>query len=296
MVTVQGSRFRGSGFTDLKLRYTMKTISSIIGLITLFLFLFLNIFPGSVLAIPKAPEPDRAGKARIVENYGKLPLSFEKNQGQTDKKVKFLSRGGGYTLFLAPDEAVLTLSCPLKDEGLGEKRKDASQVSRPEKQKRAKGAVIRMKFSGANTAPVISGQERLQEASNYFIGNDPSKWRTRISKYAKVRYREVYPGIDLVFYGNQRRLEYDFVVSPGSDPSKIKLEFQGAEEISLDEKGSLVLRLKDGEVIQRAPVIYQEVDGRRVDVTGGYWIDNEGRVGCKLSAIAGKERRNKRWI
>jgi hypothetical protein len=99
-----------------------------------------------------------------------------------------------------------------------------------------------------------------------------------------VRYREVYPGIDLVFYGNQRRLEYDFVVSPGSDPSKIRLEFQGAEDVSLDEKGNLVLRLKDGEVIQRAPVIYQEVDGRRVDVTGGYWIDHKGRVGCQVAS------------
>ena len=160
----------------------MKTISSFTGLITLFLFLFLNAYPGSTFAIPKAPEPDSAGKARIVENYGKLPLSFEKNQGQTDEKVKFLSRGGGYTLFLTPDEAVLALSSPSEDEGLGDRQKDALQVSRPEKQKEAKGAVIRMKFSGANTAPVISGQERLQETSNYFIGNDPSKWRTRIPK------------------------------------------------------------------------------------------------------------------
>jgi len=151
----------------------MKTISSFTGLIILFLFLFLNAYPGSTFAIPKAPEPDSAGKARIVENYGKLPLSFEKNQGQTDKKVGFLSRGGGYTLFLTPDEAVLALRSPLKDEGLGDRHKDASQASRPEKQKEAKGAVIRMKFSGANTAPVISGQERLQETSNYFIGNDP---------------------------------------------------------------------------------------------------------------------------
>ena len=262
----------------------MKTISSFTGFITLFLFVFLNALPGLALAIPKAPEPDKAGKARIVENYGNLPLSFEKNQGQTDEKVGFLSRGGGCTLFLAPDEAVFALSSPSEDEGLGERQNDASQISRPEKQKMAKGAVIRMKFSGANTAPVISGQERLQETSNYFIGNDPSKWRTRISKYAKVRYREVYPGIDLVFYGNQRRLEYDFVVSPGSDPSKIRLEFQGVEELSLDEKGNLVLRLKDGEVIQRAPVIYQEVDGRRVDVAGGYWIDNKGRVGCRVAS------------
>ncbi|MDL1959337.1 MAG: hypothetical protein LWX01_10220 [Deltaproteobacteria bacterium] len=142
----------------------MKTISSFTGLITLFLFLFLNALPGLALAIPKAPEPDSAGKARIVENYGKLPLSFEENQGQTDEKVGFLSRGGGYTLFLTQDEAVLSLSSSSKDEGLDDRHNDFSQVSRPEKQKMAKGAVIRMKFSGANTAPVISGQEKLQAA------------------------------------------------------------------------------------------------------------------------------------
>ena len=262
----------------------MKTIGSFTGLIILFLFLFLNTLPGSALAIPKAQKPDRAGKARIVENYGNLPFSFEKNQGQTDEKVGFLSRGGRYTLFLTPDEAVLALSSPLGNESLDDRHNDSSQVSRPEKQKMAKGAVIRMKLSGANTAPVISGQDRLQGTSNYFIGNDPSKWRTHIPKYEKVRYREVYPGIDLVFYGNQRRLEYDFVVSPGSDPSKIKLEFQGVEEVSLDKKGNLVLQLKDGEVIQKAPVIYQEVDGKRVDIAGGYWIDNNGWVGCKVAS------------
>ena len=150
----------------------MKTIGSITGLITLFtlfLFVLLNTFPGLALAVPKALEPDRAGKARIVENYGKLPLSFEENQGQTDEKVGFLSRGSGYTLFLAPDEAVFALRSPSEDEGLGDRQKDALQVSRPEKQKMAKGAVIRMKFSGANTAPVITGQERLQGTSNYFI-------------------------------------------------------------------------------------------------------------------------------
>jgi pimeloyl-ACP methyl ester carboxylesterase len=236
------------------------------------------------LPFRRPPEPDSAGKTRIVENYGKLPLSFEKNQGQTDKKVGFLSRGGGYTLFLTPDEAVFALRSPSGNDGPDDRQNDALQVSRPEELKRAKGAVIRMKFSGANPAPVISGEERLQGTSNYFIGNDPSKWRTRISKYAKVRYREVYPGIDLVFYGNQRRLEYDFVVSPGSDPSKIRLEFQGVEEVILDENGNLVLRLKDGEVIQHAPVIYQEVDGKRVDVAGGYWIDRKGRVGCRVAS------------
>ena len=259
----------------------MKKISSITGLISL--FLFLNAFPGLSFALQKVLEPDRVGKAQFIGDYGNFPLSFEENHGQTDKKVRFLSRGVGYTLFLTADEAVLALRPSAKDKRFGDRQRDTLEISGHVKQKKSAGAVVSMKLSGINIASIISGEERLFETSNYFIGNDSSKWRTRIPKYTKVRYTEVYPGIDLVFYGNQRRLEYDFVVSPGSDPSKIRLEFQGAKEVSLDENGSLVLRINGGDVVQRAPVIYQEVDGRRVDVAGGYLIDNKGSVGFRVA-------------
>ena len=260
----------------------MKTIGSIVGFITF--FLFLNAFPALSLTFHNATEPIDTTKAQIVKSYGKLPFSFEKNQGQTNDKVRFLSRGRGYALFLTENEAVLALRSSSKDKDLVSKKRNTLQAPGNVKQKKNKGSVIRMKFFGANATPVISGEEKLPGKSNYFKGIDSSKWRTNISKYARVRYKEVYPGIDVVFYGNQRRLEYDLVVSPGSDPSKIRLEIQGAKKLSIDKNGNLVLRLKYGDVIQRAPVIYQEIDGKKMDVAGGYLIDHKGRVGFTVAS------------
>ena len=146
-------------------------------------------------------QPETATRSQIAAAYSNLPLRFEANQGQTDNdRVKFLSRGSGYELHLTPTAAVLTLAHP---------RKAAN--SSP--------AVVRMTLVGASANPEITSREALPGKSHYYMGSDPIKWRTNIPNYAKVAYQEVYPGVDLVYYGNQRQLEYDFVVSPGADPS-----------------------------------------------------------------------------
>src|SRR5437762_11369184 len=111
--------------------------------------------------------------------------------------------------------------------------------------------------------PPVSGHNELQGKANYLIGKDPEKWRTNVPTYAKVHYRAVYPGIDLVYYGNQRQLEYDFVVSPGANPERIVLGFQGAERLEINAEGELVLHVAGGVIRQRVPVIYQEIDGVR---------------------------------
>ena len=126
--------------------------------------------------------------------YGRLPLSFEPNQGQTDARVKFLARASGYTLFVTADEAVF--AC--RD-----------------------GSVERMKLLGANPKLRFEPLDKQPGISNYFIGNDPSRWRTNIANYGKIALRDVYRGIDLIFYSNQRQLEYDWVVSPGADPGRM---------------------------------------------------------------------------
>ncbi|MGB6554998.1 MAG: hypothetical protein WBE78_16025, partial [Candidatus Binataceae bacterium] len=154
------------------------------------------------------------GKPKVTDLYGNMPLSFERNDGQTDAQVKFLSRGNGYTLFLTPAESILAL------------RKSPKEAA----------AVLRIKMTGANPAPRVEGRETDQLAgrSNYFIGNDPKEWRTNIPSYSRVWYRGVYPGIDLVYYGaNQRQLEYDFVVAPGANPDSIGLRFEGAKQLTL---------------------------------------------------------------
>src|SRR6185295_2469207 len=116
----------------------------------------------------------------------------------------------------------------------------------------------------------MTGVDELPGKANYFIGNDPSRWRTNVPTYAKVRSNGVYPGIDLVYYGQQRQLEYDFVVAPGADPQKIVLGFEGADAVEIDAHGDLVLHTAGGDVRQHKPVVYQEVDGVRRAIEGAY--------------------------
>jgi hypothetical protein len=117
-----------------------------------------------------------------------------------------------------------------------------------------------MELVGANEGAQAAALEELPGKSNYFIGNDPKKWRTGVPTYAKVKYQSVYPGVDLVYYGNQRQLEYDFVVAPGADAKAIRLKFDGAEKLSVDgATGDLVLKAGGGEVRFRKPTVYQPV-------------------------------------
>ena len=208
---------------------------------------------------------DAAVKARIAERFGSLPLSFEANEGQVDRTVKFLSRGAGYDLFLTGDEAVLLLRKPRAAEK--DPRRTASDVPVRE------GSVLRLKMLGANARAEVQGQDALPGKINYFTGNDPEKWRRNIPTYRKVYYKEVYPGIDVVYYGNQRQLEYDFIVAPGANPKVIKFRVEGAERLRVDQSGSLLLALKDGEVQLNKPFIYQlDENGSRSEIKGGFAI------------------------
>ncbi|MGD0695218.1 MAG: SBBP repeat-containing protein, partial [Terriglobia bacterium] len=248
-------------------------------------------------------------RAKVMTNYGKLPLSFEANEGQTDSKVQFLSRGNGYAVFLEASEATLALhevaqgfSPATQDmtlrSAVATRRQGVTEGCRPfdsllaayeEWRSRCEpfegffntnvrrpvteplqerygrnlpspepnSTVLRLKLLGANSLAKGSGLAELPGKSNYFIGNDASKWRTNVSSYAKVRYQNVYPGTDLVYYGNQRQLEYDFVVKPGADPKAIKVSIEGADEVRIDSAGDLVVNTADGEVRFLKPLVYQ---------------------------------------
>lgn len=193
--------------------------------------------------------------ARINASFDKLPLSFEANRGQVDKTAEFIARGQGYTLFLNSTGATLAL------------KKNGKKLP-------ANKSAIKMTLlnaasaSSAKTTGDATGL--LTGKSNYFIGNDPAEWRSDIPNYSRVRYRGVYPGIDVVYYGVQQRIEYDFVVSPRSDPRQIRLAFDGAEKITIDEQGDLLLDIAGEQLRMRAPVIYQESNGARRAIAGCY--------------------------
>jgi hypothetical protein len=210
----------------------------------------------AVTASPAAAAPDAATSARVSEAYGKLPLSFEANEGQADKAVRFLSRGQGYSLFLTPDEAVLRL---------GEARRGATVVS--------------MLAVGGRRHPRLTGESPLSTRSNYLLGNDPGAWHLNIPSYERVRSAGIYPGVDLVYRGNQGQLEYDFVIAPQADPSRIRLAFRGAESVTLGQRGELILHTVYGDLVQHPPVVYQEAAGRREPVEGRYVL-HSGRRGA----------------
>ncbi len=211
----------------------------------------------------------------IVKGYGKLPLAFEANQGQTDPRVNFLSRGAGYSLFLTPDEAVLSLREGSRQDAAMPAQKARALPHRTPQQ--SNSAVLRMKLVGANVKAQVIGQDELGGKSNYFVGNDPNRWHTNIRQFAKVRYKNVYPGIDLVYYGHERELEYDFVLQPGANPETIRMGIAGARRLRL-EQGELVLASAGGEVHLRSPHIYQEANGIRQEVRGRYVVTNTNEV------------------
>ncbi|MBC8002384.1 MAG: SBBP repeat-containing protein, partial [Opitutaceae bacterium] len=220
---------------------------------------------------------DATAHAQLQQDFGKPSLSFEANQGQTDRAVKFTSRGRGYSFFLTANEAVMQLREP-------------DQANPKSKIQSLKSAVVRMQFNGANASPQISGIDPLPGKSNFFIGNDRRNWHADVPNFAKVNYTEIYPGVDLVFYGNQRQLEYDFVVAPGADAGSIGLSFAGAEQVLLDEQGNLVIRTTAGEIVQHAPVIYQETDSStqtgtqtsRQNIPGGYVLTGQNQVAFQI--------------
>src|SRR5437667_2467416 len=229
--------------------------------------------PGESPFANSVPQVSRAGdfvgesassppRLNLLNAYGKLPMSFEVNTGQADKEIRFLSRGSGYSLFLTSTEAVLEFSAKPREE-ITNRLPDQTlaQATNPKHSVLGIGrdmprrSVLHLRLVGANPSPKSKGIDELAGKTNYFIGNDPTKWHTDISTYARVRYEKVYPGIDLVYYGNQGDLEYDLVVAPHADYRQIQLQYTGAKGIHIDEKsGDLIFATKDeGEVRQPKP-------------------------------------------
>jgi len=206
-----------------------------------------------------------------------LPLYFEPNQGQgnldpADPRAKFISRGAGYSLFLGSEGAILSLAShehPKKTQGV------------PEPPSAPSLEFLQMRLAGANPGSVVSATDELAGKSNYFIGNNPAKWRAGVPHFAHVRYENIYPGINLVFYGREGKLEYDFQVGPGADSRQAELEFDGAKKLELKD-GSLVIRAERGSVALEAPRVYQEIAGKQQPVEASFVLRGKDRVGFAI--------------
>jgi hypothetical protein len=193
-----------------------------------------------------------------------IPAWFEPNQGLHGGEVKYYSRGAGYTVSLEESGAVLSLV----------------NETTP--------ASLKIALVGGNPNPAVEGVDRLASRTDYFLGNQPSAWKRNVPHFARVRYRNSYPGIDMVYFGSGKRLEYDFVVSPGADPSRIRLRFGGADSVRLDQTGSLVIGVGGREVRQPRPVVYQDTivggERRRVNVEGRYILARNREVRFSLGS------------
>jgi hypothetical protein len=202
------------------------------------------------------------GSGAVPGAYGQLQLAFEANQGQAAPQVNYLAHGSGYTLSLTPQKAVLDLS---------------NGTPTP-------GDVLNLGLVGANPTAPILGLDPLITKSNYLTGNNPAAWITNVPNFGQVEYQDVYPGVNLVYHGNQGQLEYDFSVAPGANPAGITLSIQGTQTLTLDAQGNLVLRTPAGDVVEQAPVAYQMVNGTRQAVSSSFVLQGDGEVGFQIGA------------
>jgi Beta-propeller repeat len=199
----------------------------------------------------------------------RLPMIFEVNRGQADDDVRFMGRGAGFGILLKSNEAVLSLNGPAESTPIADSTSECGGGFPSQ---------LRMRMESSNENPFISGENPQETRANYYIGRDRSKWITDVETYSRVSYSSVYPGINLTFYGNPQQLEYDFTVAAGANPGDIKLRFEGANEVSLDDDGALTLRSSAGTVTHNRPFAYQEINGSRVEVPAEFRRIDDGGI------------------
>ena len=208
-----------------------------------------------------------------------MPILFEENKGQTDRRAKFVSRGKGYTLYLTESEAVFSLQRQNESN-----IQDSLEIPKTKSQRpKTISDSLKMQFVGANQNPQISGDAQAVTKTNYYIGKRRFE---NLSNYRKVNYKNLYDGIDAVFYGNQNnQLEYDFEIAPNADANQIKLNFDGAKELKIDENGDLVVKTENAELVQQKPFAFQTINGERKEVAVSYELltNNEQRTTNKFT-------------
>ncbi len=250
-------------------------------------FFLFGVAPRAALK-PLAASLDKKARSHILDSYGNLPLWFEPNEGQADPQVKFLARGGGYALYLTPAEAVFVMN-RRESNGKTKSKKLKSNVTlcqphQPE--------VLRLRLSGGNRKAVFEGMGKMEGLSHYFMGADPSHWRMGVAQYSKIMVRGVYPGIDMAYYGNQKKLEYDFVVAPGADPGLITFHPRGYQTVRVDRQGNLVFGMARENMRFGKPVLYQEQESIvkggwktiKTLVEGRYTVKEDGLIGFEVGA------------
>ena len=284
-----------------------------------FLFCLRLTLSGAVVSTAFAQAPEKPGSKTAptgfnMQSFAQRPLTFEANQGQMPSQVKFRARGDHYSLLLSPGQAEISLhearpassqrgvaaagwsyqspEHESSEQIFAEQRTGELRPAEPRPGATSPAATVRMTLLRGNAEAVIAGVGETAGRCNYFIGNDAGNWRTGIANYRKVRYAGVYPGVDLLYYGNQNRLEFDFELAPHTDPRVITMKFDGAESINISPAGELILKGAGRELALHKPDVYQVKDGKRKPVAGRYLL----QAGNQVSFAIGAHDRNRRLI
>ena len=231
--------------------------------------------------LEKIPDTGTLDSSQLLSAYGDLSPSFERNQGQVNREAEYVFRASGYNVFLESRQVVLELPMSASEETnvaaalttTAAESEIGTPAPRPE---------IRMRLVGADRNTELKGIEELPGKVNYLIGNDPARWHTNVPTYSKLRQRNLYPGIDLVYYGRGQQLEYDFIVAPGADPNVIQLGFDGGASIAIDELGNLVLESSGTEIRMLRPLAYQIVESVKLEVEAEYVLLDQESVGFRM--------------
>ena len=254
----------------------MKRKVLLLSLLVATVFLMAQLLKvAGILPSFNSSKPDSSQKEKVLEAYGKLPLYFIKNEGQLDEKVKYYEKGLGHAVYFTEDGIHISLTRYKEDKKKGKEFVAISdRTKRPEFETRT----VKLYFLDSNPKPELVAEGELEGKVNYFVGNDPKKWKSNIPTYKSVWYKELYKGIDVRFYGNQRQLEYDIIVKPGADPYQVKLVYEGIEGLKITDEGNLEVFLDDGSfIVQHKPVVYQEIEGKRVEIAGDFVIVKEDK-------------------
>jgi hypothetical protein len=236
------------------------------------------------------PAIDQGRRDTLLARYGALPLSFEPNRGQVDRRVLFLARAGTAIVLLTAREAVVAPIAPACVPAQMAPLAHTQQTSmggprtRDDHAGPACRAIVHLHLVGANPHAPVVALDRLPGTVNYVIGATPRSWHTNLPTYARVAYRNVYPGVDLVYHGTQQGLEYDFRLAPHVDPRVLRLAVAGAAPLRLDGRGRVTLGRGATALRQDTPVIYQQVNGRRHRIRGHAVLLDRQTIGFGVGA------------
>ena len=220
--------------------------------------------------------------AQIAGNkLSSMPLTFTENLGQWDERALFKAEAGGAVFWFCENEVVYVFTRDT-DEMVEDDRLTRHTGSFPDEslsgksQYKKESHIIKAQFVNATAIPEVIGEGRLPHNCNYFYGNDPARWRTDVPNYSEIVYRDIYPGIDLKYYGNSQSMKYDFVVHPGADLSRISIRYTNVDDMSISQHGDLQMTTKFGPVYENKPYVYQDLDGRVTEVAAGYYLKEPG--------------------